>query len=65
MVWRRAQISVSDPEHVALQRKLLAREGVKFDAGGFIASRSLGVEICHVARQGPAPATLGARTWKD
>jgi hypothetical protein len=32
-----------------------------FDAGGFIASRSLGVEICHVARQGPAPATLGAR----
>lgn len=33
---RRAQISVQDPEHAALQRKLLAREGVRFDAGGFI-----------------------------
>jgi hypothetical protein len=34
---------------------------VTLDAGGFLASRSLGVEICHAGRQGPAPATLGAR----
>jgi methylated-DNA-protein-cysteine methyltransferase-like protein len=33
---RRAQISVQDPGHIALQRKLLAGEGVAFDAGGFI-----------------------------
>ena len=33
---RRAQIAVQDPEHVALQRKLLTREGVKFDDNGFI-----------------------------
>jgi methylated-DNA-protein-cysteine methyltransferase-like protein len=39
---RRAQISVQDPEHVALQRKLLAREGVKFDAGGYIPLRAAG-----------------------
>lgn len=34
---------------------------VRLDAGGFVASRSLGVEICHVDRQDPAPATLAAR----
>ena len=34
---------------------------VTLDAGGFVASRSLGVEICHVARQGTAPATLSGR----
>jgi methylated-DNA-protein-cysteine methyltransferase related protein len=39
---RRAQISVQDPEHAARQRKLLAREGVKFDAGGFIPLKTAG-----------------------
>ncbi|HMI90163.1 MAG TPA: DUF1801 domain-containing protein [Polyangiales bacterium] len=39
---RRAQISVQDPEHVALQRKLLAREGVKFDLGGYIPLKTAG-----------------------
>ena len=39
---RRAQISVQDPEHAALQRRLLAREGVRFDAGGFIALETAG-----------------------
>ena len=39
---RRAQISVQDPEHVALQRKLLAREGVKFDAAGYIPLKTAG-----------------------
>jgi hypothetical protein len=34
---------------------------VTLEAGGFLASRSLGVEICHVDRQGPAPATIAAR----
>lgn len=34
---------------------------VTLDAGGFVASRMLGVEICHAARQGPAPAGLEAR----
>ena len=39
---RRAQISVQDPEHAALQRKLLAREGVQFDAGGYIPLKAAG-----------------------
>jgi methylated-DNA-protein-cysteine methyltransferase-like protein len=39
---RRAQISVQDPEHVALQRKLLEREGVRFDASGCIPLRTSG-----------------------
>jgi len=34
---------------------------VTLDAGGFVASRSLGVEICHVARQGDAPASIAER----
>ncbi|CCM74051.1 hypothetical protein [Rhizobium mesoamericanum] len=34
---------------------------ITLDAGGFVASRSLGVEICHAGRQGKAPETLGAR----
>jgi methylated-DNA-protein-cysteine methyltransferase-like protein len=33
---RRGQISVLEPEHAALQRKLLEKEGVVFDANGFI-----------------------------
>jgi methylated-DNA-protein-cysteine methyltransferase-like protein len=33
---RRGQINVLDPEHAALQRKLLEKEGVVFDANGFI-----------------------------
>jgi methylated-DNA-protein-cysteine methyltransferase-like protein len=33
---RRGQINVLDPEHAALQRKLLEKEGVAFDANGFI-----------------------------
>jgi methylated-DNA-protein-cysteine methyltransferase-like protein len=33
---RRAKIGIADAEHAALQRALLAREGVLFDAGGFI-----------------------------
>jgi hypothetical protein len=34
---------------------------VTLDTGGFVASRSLGVEICHTGRQGAAPAKLAAR----
>ncbi len=34
---------------------------VTLDAGGFVASRAIGVEICHAARQGEAPAELAAR----
>ncbi|HEU0221926.1 MAG TPA: hypothetical protein VFR34_06905 [Paracoccaceae bacterium] len=34
---------------------------VTLEAGGFVASRSLGVEICHPNRQGPAPAALADR----
>jgi methylated-DNA-protein-cysteine methyltransferase-like protein len=33
---RRGQINLQDPEHAALQRTLLAAEGVVFDAGGCI-----------------------------
>jgi methylated-DNA-protein-cysteine methyltransferase-like protein len=33
---RRGQINVLDPEHAALQRKLLEKEGVVFDANGFV-----------------------------
>jgi methylated-DNA-protein-cysteine methyltransferase-like protein len=33
---RRAQISIQSREHAALQRRLLEREGVTFDAAGFI-----------------------------
>jgi methylated-DNA-protein-cysteine methyltransferase related protein len=33
---RRGQINIEDPDHAALQRGLLEREGVVFDAGGFI-----------------------------
>jgi methylated-DNA-protein-cysteine methyltransferase-like protein len=39
---RRAQISVQEPEHVALQRKLLEREGVRFDANGYIVLERFG-----------------------
>ena len=34
---------------------------VTLDAGGFVATRSIGTEICHVARQGEAPADLAGR----
>jgi len=33
---RRARIAVQDPEHARLQRARLQREGVRFDASGFI-----------------------------
>lgn len=33
---RRAKIAIGDPEHAALQRALLAREGVVFDDAGLI-----------------------------
>ncbi len=33
---RRAQINLQDPEHVAVQRRKLEREGVRFDDNGFI-----------------------------
>jgi methylated-DNA-protein-cysteine methyltransferase-like protein len=33
---RRGQINVLDPAHAALQRRLLEREGVVFDANGFV-----------------------------
>jgi methylated-DNA-protein-cysteine methyltransferase-like protein len=33
---RRARIAVQDPDHVRTQRKLLEREGVRFDPNGFI-----------------------------
>ena len=34
---------------------------ITLDTGGFVASRSLGVEICHAQRQGAAPAALADR----
>lgn len=34
---------------------------VTLDADGFVAARSIGVEICHTKRQGEAPASLAAR----
>ena len=34
---------------------------VTLDADGFVAARSIGVEICHAKRQGEAPASLAAR----
>jgi methylated-DNA-protein-cysteine methyltransferase-like protein len=39
---RRAQIAIQDPEHAALQRKLLQAERVRFDASGCIALRAYG-----------------------
>lgn len=39
---RRAQLNIADPEHAALQRKLLEKEGVIFDAQGFIVLRQHG-----------------------
>jgi methylated-DNA-protein-cysteine methyltransferase-like protein len=33
---RRAQLNIADPDHAALQRALLEKEGVVFDAQGFI-----------------------------
>ncbi len=39
---RRARIAVQDPEHAAQQRKLLAREGVRFDENGFVVLRDYG-----------------------
>ncbi|HEY4201813.1 MAG TPA: hypothetical protein VGM83_14770 [Devosiaceae bacterium] len=35
--------------------------GITFSTFGFVASRTLGVEICHVERQGTAPRTLLGR----
>jgi len=34
---------------------------ITLNADGFVASRSLGVEICHAGRQGKSPETLAAR----
>lgn len=34
---------------------------ITLNAGGFVASRSLGVEICHAGRQGRPPGTLADR----
>jgi methylated-DNA-protein-cysteine methyltransferase-like protein len=39
---RRAQINIGDPDHAALQRGMLAAEGVVFDANGFITLREFG-----------------------
>jgi methylated-DNA-protein-cysteine methyltransferase-like protein len=39
---RRAQINIADHEHGALQRRLLDREGVRFDASGYIVLRQYG-----------------------
>lgn len=48
---RRAQINIQEPDHGALQRALLAQEGVVFDAGGFIV----------LARSGWLPTEHGRR----
>jgi methylated-DNA-protein-cysteine methyltransferase related protein len=39
---RRAMISIPDPEHAREQRRLLAREGIRFDTQGCIALRDFG-----------------------
>ncbi len=39
---RRAAIGIVEPDHAALQRRLLEREGITFDAGGFVALRDFG-----------------------
>jgi methylated-DNA-protein-cysteine methyltransferase-like protein len=39
---RRAKIAIGDPDHAALQRKLLKAEGVTFDDAGFIVMRTSG-----------------------
>jgi methylated-DNA-protein-cysteine methyltransferase-like protein len=39
---RRAQVNIQDPEHARLQRRLLEREGVRFDDAGFIVLRRWG-----------------------
>jgi methylated-DNA-protein-cysteine methyltransferase-like protein len=39
---RRARIAIGDPDHAALQRKLLKAEGVTFDDAGFIVMRKSG-----------------------
>jgi methylated-DNA-protein-cysteine methyltransferase-like protein len=39
---RRAQVAIGEPEHATHQRKLLEREGVRFDANGFIVLRLFG-----------------------
>lgn len=39
---RRAHISIGDPDHAALQRKLLEAEGVVFDESGLIVMRKSG-----------------------
>ena len=39
---RRAHISIGDPEHAALQQKLLKKEGVSFDDDGLIVMRKSG-----------------------
>jgi methylated-DNA-protein-cysteine methyltransferase-like protein len=39
---RRAKLNIQDPEHYRLQRKLLEREGVKFDESGCVSLRRFG-----------------------
>lgn len=39
---RRAHISVTEPEHADVQRRLLEREGVRFDEGGCVSLREYG-----------------------
>jgi methylated-DNA-protein-cysteine methyltransferase-like protein len=43
---RRGQINIQDPDHARLQRTLLEREGVVFDAAGFILLRQSGWLPC-------------------
>lgn len=39
---RRAKVAIGDPDHAALQRKLLKAEGVAFDDDGYIIMRKSG-----------------------
>lgn len=39
---RRGQINIDEPDHAALQRALLAAEGVIFDANGFVSLQQCG-----------------------
>ena len=56
---RRGQINIDDPDHAALQRGLLEREGVVFDESGFVSLRDSG--WLH-RRIGPGAAASKKRT---
>jgi methylated-DNA-protein-cysteine methyltransferase-like protein len=58
---RRGQINIEDPDHAALQRGLLASEGIVFDVNGCIALARYGWDVGSTASRLLGPKTRLAK----